>query len=375
MKIIIIGTVHPYRGGLAAFNERLAREFLKEGHEVEVYTFTLQYPSFLFPGKTQFSDEPAPEGLKIFRKINSINPFSWLKVGRSIRRKKPDLAIFCYWMSFMSPCFGTIARQIRKDSSITQLGLIHNMIPHEPNVLDRLLPSYFVNTMNGFVTLSKSVIQDVDKFDKHSSPKLFSPHPIYDHYGEIMARETALQHLKLPTNKEYVLFFGFIRSYKGLDLLLDAFADERLKNMNVELIIAGEFYQDASVYTEQIERLGIANKVHLHTDFIPDSKVNQYFSACDIVVQPYKSATQSGVTQIAYYFDKPMLVTNVGGLPEIVPHGKVGYVVAPSPEEIADALVDFFENSKSGTFVENVKVEKEKYSWTKMLETIYKFIQ
>ena len=370
MKIIIAGTSYPYRGGLAAFNERLAKELQKEGHDVVMYTFTLQYPSFLFPGKTQYSEELPPKGLSVRRKINSINPFSWLITGRKIRVEKPDMVIFAYWMSFMAPCFGTIARIVKKDRGIKCIGLVHNMIPHESNLLDKIFPSYFVNSIDAFVALSESVVEDISKFDKKNRPKYFSPHPIYDHYGEIISKEAALSKLNLDKGKRYLLFFGFIRAYKGLDLLLDAFADERLRRYNLKLIIAGEFYENKQFYIEKIKKLGIEPDIELSTRFIPDSEVNAYFCAADMVVQPYKTATQSGVTQIAYYFEKPMLVTKVGGLAEIVPHGKAGYVVNPDAKSISDALVDFYENDREHFFIENTKVEKGKYAWSCLTKAV-----
>lgn len=370
MKIIVLGTAHPYRGGLAAFNERLAHQFVEEGHDVEMVTFTLQYPGFLFPGKTQFTDAPAPKALPISRKVNSCNPFNWLKVGKTIRKKNPDLVIFAYWMSFFAPCYGTIARQIRKNHHTKCIGLIHNMIPHEPNILDKLFPGYFVGAMDGFTALSDSVVHDIEKFDHKATPKRFSPHPIYDHYGALIPKNEAIQLLQLDPHFKYVLFFGFIRGYKGLDLLLEAFADKRLKDLGVKLVVAGEFYGSPKPYMDQIDSLKIADRVVLKTDYIPDEEVNRYFRACDIVAQPYKSATQSGVTQIAFHFEKPMLVTNVGGLPEIVPNGKIGYVVEPNAQQIADALVAYYQEDKEATFIENVKEEKKKYAWDKMTATI-----
>ena len=365
MKIIIVGSAHPYRGGLASFNERLASEFVAEGHEVEIVTFTLQYPSFLFPGKTQFTDSPKPQ-LDIVRRINSTNPFNWMKVGREIRDKNADMVIFCYWMSFMAPSFGKIARIVHRNGKTKCIALVHNMIPHEQNILDKILPPYFVKSMDGFIALSKSVADDINHFDKHNKPKTFSPHPIYDHYGIHLDRNEALQQLGLDQNCRYVLFFGLVRAYKGLDLLIDAFADEKLRDSNIKLIVAGEFYQDESIYRKQISDLGIEDKIIIHNEFIPDDKVNLYFSAADIVAQTYKSATQSGVTQIAFHFEKPMLVTNVGGLGEIVINGKSGYVVEPKADEIASALSDFFENERSAEFVQAVRTEKSKYAWSIM---------
>lgn len=370
MKIIILGTAYPYRGGLATFNERLAGEYQRQGHEVEMYTFTLQYPNFLFPGKTQFSPDPAPNDLKIYRKVHSCNPFNWLKVGKELSKKRPDVLVFAYWMSFMAPCMGTIARKVRHNHHTKIIALVHNMIPHEPNVLDKILPPYFVKSMDGFMALSESVVKDIEIFDKRNCPKRFSPHPIYDHYGIRLPREEALQLLNLDAQYRYVLFFGFIRAYKGLDLLLGAFADERLRQQNVKLIVAGEFYGDPEPYYKQIKDLGIEDRVVLCTDFIPDGEVNRYFSAADIVAQPYKTATQSGVTQIAFHFEKPMLVTNVGGLPEIVPDGKIGYVTEPDAKQIADALYRFFQEQKQEEFERNVAEEKKKYAWSRFVEVM-----
>ncbi len=370
MNIIIVGTAHPYRGGLAAFNERLALQFQKEGHHVEMYTFTLQYPGFLFPGKTQFTNDPAPAGITISRKINSCNPFNWIKVGNQIRNKKPDMVVFAYWMSFMAPCFGTIAKQIRKNHKTRCIGLIHNMIPHEPNVLDKYLPPYFVKQMDGFTTLSHAVIKDIDQFDKHNKPKSWAPHPIYDHYGELIDKIEARKQLGLSADGKYVLFFGFIRDYKGLDLLIDAFGDLRLQDMGVRLLVAGEFYGDPQPYLNRIRSLDISDIVILHNDYIPDNKVNLYFRACDIVAQPYKTATQSGVTQVAFHFERPMLVTNVGGLPEIVPDGKIGYVVNPDAQDIADALVRYYKENKEEEFTVGVREEKRKYGWDRMTAAV-----
>lgn len=370
MKIIIVGTSYPYRGGIAAFTDRLATELVKEGVDIEVVTFKLQYPSFLFPGKTQYSDAEAPAGFPIERKVNSINPLNWIKVGKEIRKKNPDIVIFTYWMSFFAPCFGKIARVIKKDRQTKCIGLIHNMIPHEKSLLDKLFPPYFVKAMDGFVALSKSVLDDVKSIDNQNKPKCFVPHPLYDHYGEIMERSEALQHLNLDPNYRYFLFFGLVRAYKGLDILIDAFADERLRKHNVKLIVAGEFYDDEKPYLEQIKKRSVYDLVIIQNQYISDNDVKYYFNIADIVVQPYKSATQSGVTQVAYHFEKPMLVTNVGGLGEIIPDGKVGYVVEPNPSAIADALVDFCENDRYGALVEGVRDEKQKYQWSNMTAAI-----
>ncbi|MDD4992270.1 MAG: glycosyltransferase [Paludibacter sp.] len=369
MKIIIVGTAFPYRGGLAAYNERLAREYVKQGNDVEIVTFSLQYPGFLFPGRTQFSTESTPTDLKISRRINAVNPLSWIKAGKEIKKKAPDMVIFCYWMAFMAPCFGTIARYAR-GSKTKMVAMIHNMIPHEPTILDRLFPNYFVKAMDGFVAMAESVVADINYFDKQGKPKAVSPHPIYDHYGDVLTKKEAALRLGLHEQKKYILFFGFIRQYKGLDLLLEAFADKRLREFPVRLIVAGEFYENPQPYLESIIKLKLEGLVELRTGFIPDNEVRNYFSVADIVAQPYRSATQSGVSQIAYHFEKPMLVTNVGGLAEIVPDGKVGYVVEVSPKQIADALVDFFANNRAEMMIENIKIEKQKFAWSRMTDTI-----
>ena len=369
MKIIIVGTAFPYRGGLAAYNERLAREYVNQGHDVEIITFTVQYPGFLFPGKTQFSTEKAPTDLSITRNINAINPLTWVKVGREIKSKAPDMVIFCYWMAFVAPCFGTIARAAR-NSKTKMVALIHNMIPHEPTILDRLFPRYFVKAMDGFVAMAESVIADINHYDSDHKPKIVSPHPIYDHYGDVLTKKEAAMKLGLHEHKPYILFFGFIRQYKGLDLLLEAFADERLRKFPVRLIIAGEFYENPEPYLNLIIELKLEGLVELRTGFIPDSDVKNYFSVADLIAQPYRSATQSGVSQIAYHFEKPMLVTNVGGLAETIPDGKVGYVVEVDKKQIADAMVDFFSNSRSLLMVENIRIEKKKFLWSKMTDAI-----
>ncbi len=369
MKIIIVGTEYPYRGGLSAFNERLAYEYQQRGDEVEIYTFTLQYPSFLFPGKTQYSEEPAPSDLHITRRVSSINPLNWLSVGREIARKCPDILITKYWLPFMAPCLGTIERRVRRNGHTQIVSILDNIIPHEHRIGDRMFSRYFVHSTDRFVAMSRSVLADLDLFNS-GKPRQFCPHPLYDHYGALISKAEALRLLHLDPQYRYVLFFGFIRGYKGLDLLLEAIADPRFADLKVRLIVAGEFYGDPQPYVKQIESLKLGDRIALFTDFIPDSQVNRFFRACDIVAQPYKSATQSGVTQIAFHFEKPMLVTNVGGLAEIVPHGKVGYVVEPQVREIADALVDFFEQQHEETYSDAVRDEKKKYSWDKMVAAI-----
>lgn len=370
MKINIIGPAHPYRGGIAALNERLAEQFQREGHQVNIITFTLQYPGFLFPGKTQYTNDPPSFNLKIERKINAVNPISWITTGNYIKKEKPDLVIVRFWLPFMAPGLGTICRRIRKNKHSKIIALVDNIIPHETRPGDKIFTKYFTKSVDAFIAMSGSVYSDLNLFDIKKQKKL-TPHPIYDHYGEIEKREVALEKLNLDSDFRYILFFGFIRNYKGLDLLLEAFSDPYFNSGKIKLIIAGEFYSNKEFYIKLIQKLNIKNRVVLKTDFIPDSVVQNYFNAADLVAQPYKSATQSGITQIGYHFNKPMLVTNVGGLSEIIPHMKVGYVVEPNTESIKEALIDFFENQRISLFTQNIQAEKKRFAWEKMTTTIY----
>lgn len=379
MKVIILGTAWPYRGGLATFNERLARQFVSEGHEVELYTFTLQYPSFLFPGKTQYTTEPAPADLTIRRVLNSCNPINWLRVGHAIRKAAPDMLICCYWMSFFAPAFGLVSRIARRNERTRCIALVHNMIPHEPNILDKLFAPYFVASQDGFVALSESVVGDIEKVESQTSrvkrPKTFSPHPIYDHYGERMSKNEACKALNLLADKNYMLFFGLVRAYKGLDLLLGAFGCVKDQLPNLQLIIAGEFYEDEDKYRAQIVQLGLADRVIIRNEFIPDGDLRKYFGAADLIVQPYKTATQSGVTQVAFHFEKPMLVTNVGGLGEIVHDHQMGYACEPTAEAIANDVSDYFTNNRQEAYTSYLQKEKTKYTWSKMTEAFIKILK
>jgi len=368
-KVIIIGSAWPLRGGLSAFNERIARQYLNHGDDVEIYTFSLQYPGILFPGKTQYSSEPAPEDLKIRVKINTVNPLTWFKTGNEIRKKNPDLVIIKFWIPFVAPSLGKIARLIKKNGHSKVISIIDNIIPHEKRPGDKQLASYWVNSVDGFVTMSRAVLDDLNLFDKQK-PKKYCPHPLYDHYGEITDRAFAKKALGLDNNFNYMLFFGFIRDYKGLDILLKAMDDEYIKSNNIKLLVAGEFYTDSKPYFDLIKKHGLQDIVIMSNDFIPDSKVALYFNAADVVVQPYKDATQSGVTQIAYHFETPIITTNVGGLAEIVPNGEVGYVTAPDVGEIQEAIINFYKAGKGKQFSENVKKLKTKYSWDSMLTAV-----
>lgn len=370
-KVFLVGPAHPLRGGLATFNERLIREYASMGAETRIYTFSLQYPSVLFPGKTQYSTEPAPEGLDIRIMLNSVSPLSWIRTGREIRKQKPDLLLVKYWMPFMAPCLGTVCRIAKGNGHTHVAAIIDNIVPHERRPGDRQLSSYFVNSVDGFVAMSRSVLGELEGFDR-KRPKIYCPHPLYDNFGEPMGKKEARLSLGLDPGARYVLFFGFIRDYKGLDLLLEAFGLSPLKDSGIRLIVAGEFYCDPEPYKNIISRHGLEDIVVMSNDFIPDSKVVNYFCAADLVVQPYKSATQSGVTQIAYHFNKSMVITDVGGLSEFVPDGRTGYVVEPSPRSIAEAISRFYREGKESEFSANAAAEKQKYSWARMAEAIGK---
>lgn len=369
MKVVILGSAHPLRGGLATYNERLAREYISQGHEVVIYTFSLQYPDFLFPGSTQYSDQPKPLDLDIRIRVNSVNPFNWWSVGNEICDLKPDLLLIKFWLPFMAPSLGVIARLVKRNGKTKVVSIIDNIIPHEKRMGDFPLAKFFVKSVDAFIAQSKSVLSDLNLFDS-LKPKVFNPHPLYDNFGALQSKSEAQKHLGLLEGERYILFFGFIRDYKGLDLILEAMAIKEIKELSVKLIVAGEFYSDKQPYLDLIGKLNIHSNVILKTDFIPDDKVATYFSAADLVVQPYKHATQSGVTQICYHFEKPMLVTDVGGLPEIVPHQKVGYVVDTNALSIAIAIKDFYVNNREKEFVDNTKFEKRKYSWAAMLSSI-----
>jgi len=365
-KVLIIGPAHPLRGGLATFNQRLAKEFIDSGNDCAIYSFSLQYPSFLFPGKTQYTNEPSPEGLTIHSVINSVNPFNWIKVGNRLRKERPDIIVVRYWLPFMGPALGTILRRVRKNKHTRIVCIADNVIPHERRPGDKSFTKYFLKSCDAFVTMSQKVLADLRTFEK-TKPAQLVHHPLYDAFGDSISKTEARQHLGLNENEKIVLFFGFIRKYKGLDILLDAM--NKLKSSAIKLLVAGEFYEDEKPYREQISRLGISDQLILRTDFIPDSEVRYYLCAADAVIQPYRNATQSGVTPLAYHYEKPMIVTDVGGLPSLVPDEKAGLVVKPDPQSIADGILRFYQLGED-YFIPHLRSEKQKYSWGNLVKTI-----
>jgi glycosyltransferase involved in cell wall biosynthesis len=372
MKIIIIGPAHPLRGGgMATFNERLARQFQNEGHETIIYTFSLQYPSFIFPGTSQYSTEPAPTDLNIKVCINSVNPLNWIKVGHQIKKENADIIIVRYWLPLMGPCLGTILRIAKKNNHSKIICIADNIAPHEKRFGDKPFTKYFVKPVDAFITMSEKVMQDLKTFD-NKKPATLATHPLYDNFGEKISKESARKKLGINEDQFIILFFGFIRNYKGLDIFFDAIKilkDKDYSNFNFKVLVAGEFYENRKKYDDQILRLGIQDYLILKTDFIPDSEVKYYFCSADMVIQPYRNATQSGVTPLAYHFEKPMIVTNVGGLPSLVPDNKVGLVAEPNAKSIAEKIVDYF-NKGENYFLPYLIEEKKKLSWTKLTGTI-----
>lgn len=378
-KIIIIGPAHPLRGGgMTTFNERLAKQFQDEGHSVSIYSFSLQYPGFLFPGKTQFTDEPAPANLAIRTRINSINPFNWISVGREIKKLKPDVVVVRYWIPLMGPCLGTILRLIKKNKHSRIICIADNIIPHEKRMGDKPFTRYFIKPVDAFITMSEKVMSDLRLFTATKPAKLV-PHPLYDNFGEKVSKEEARRLLKIKNEELIILFFGFIRKYKGLDILLNAMKlvanhkpnpeRSRRETSNLKLLIAGEFYEDRKPYDELISNLSIRDSLIMQTRFIRNEEVKYFMCAADVVVQPYRNATQSGVTPLAYHFEVPMIVTNVGGLPSMVPDDKAGLVAEPTAGSLAKKIIEYFEKGEN-YFMPGLLEEKKKLSWTKMVESI-----
>jgi D-inositol-3-phosphate glycosyltransferase len=361
MRILLVGPAHPLRGGIAALNERLAQALQASGHEVEVLSFSLQYPGFLFPGTSQYTTDPAPAGVRIASRLNSVNPFNWLWHGLSYRRKKFDLVVFRFWLPFMGPCLGTVARLLGTDRRLV-LAITDNLVPHEARPGDAAFTRYFLGGCDGFLAMSRAVLADLHRLAPYK-PSVFSPHPVYDTYGQPLGKAEARAQLGLDPAGRYLLFFGLIRAYKGLDLLLRAFAGGELRARGVRLIIAGEFYDDPDKYEKIIQELDLESSLVRATRFVPNDEVASYFCAADLVVQPYKTATQSGVTQIAYHFGKPMVVTDVGGLGETIPHGRAGYVVPVDAAQIAAAVADFYDHDREAALAQGVAQEAEKYAW------------
>ena len=370
MKILSLGPAYPLRGGIADFNESLSAALAGKGNELIVFSYKLQYPGFLFPGKTQYSDSPEPSGLDIRSQVNSISLINWMRVVEQINAEDPEILIIHYWMPFFIPALGYICHRIRARKTIKIILLAHNLIPHEPQPGTRFLTRYLIRNIDGLVALSSKVREDALYF-RENLPSVVLPHPVYDKYGEKTGRKEALDKLGLSTDSSYLLFFGLIRKYKGLDLLLKAM--KYLKDEPIKLIIAGEFYGKKDEYQSIIDEADLNKQIMIRDEFIPDDEVKYYFSASDLVVQPYRSATQSGVTQIACHFEKPAVVTRVGGLPEIVEDGVTGYITDLQPESIAEAIRRYFANPEKEKMKEEIRRKKGEFSWESFVERFLEF--
>jgi D-inositol-3-phosphate glycosyltransferase len=365
-KIIVIGPAYPYRGGPARFNENLCNALVQQGINTEIVSFSVQYPSFLFPGTSQFeSTPPQPFPFKITRTIHTLNPVSWWKTARYIHQQKPDAVLFRYWLPFFAPAFGTIARLL--NPSIKVLALTDNVLPHEKRIGDAILNRYFLRACDGFITMSDKVFNDLQKFtDNPHKIKVF--HPLYENYPPPINQQEAKLKLQLPLNEKIILFFGLIRPYKGLDILLDALSDADLKTESFKLLIAGEFYEDKEKYLQKITHYQLENKIILKDYFIPDNEVNLYFSACDAVIQPYKSATNSGVSMVSYFYNKPIISTNVGGLKEIIQDNRTGWLCEPNPKDIAKAIKKFLSTNDLSSMEQNIQAFKKEFSWENFIQ-------
>ncbi len=373
LKIFIIGPAYPLRGGPAQFNENLCVELNKAGHDAQIISYSLQYPNFLFPGSSQYETSgKAPLGIKIHTFINTVNPLNSIKVANFIKKEKPDFILFRYWLPFFGPCLGTIGKLVRSKTKV--LALTDNIIPHEKRFGDSGFTKYFVNSCDGFIAMSKTVLNDISKFSSNQN-KAYSPHPMYETYGAMVSLKEAREKLGLNQTDKIILFFGLIRHYKGLDILLEAMNSDEIKKQNIKLLIAGEFYEDKQPYLDIIEKNKLKEHVILHDKFIANEDVRYYFCASNLVAQTYRNATNSGVTMVGYYYEKPMLVTNVGGLSEIVPNEKCGYVVENEVSKISEKIIQYFSQNKETEFTQNVILEKKKYEWTEFIRVLLNLYQ
>ncbi len=367
MRIAIVGPFPPFRGGIADLNSALAYHLSKK-HDVQAFNFTTQYPKALFPGKTQYKYGNAAQEFESNRCLSSINPLTWKKTADIIVDSDPDLVLFRYWMPFFAPAFTSVAKRIRKVSNIKIIAICDNIIPHEKRVLDFRLTKRFINQMDAFIVLSKKVEEELLSIIPDAQYK-YSPHPIYSIFGQVPTQEQARKKLDISTDK-VILFFGLIREYKGLDILIDAMGMLKKDLNDYTLMIVGECYENEQKYSDIIEKCGLTENVRTHFSFIPDEDVGTYFSAADVVVLPYRSASQSGIVQIAYHYDTPVIVSNVGGLPEIVEEGKTGFCVDPNPESFASAIRTFFNNENKESFKSNIADYKKRFSWKGMVTAI-----
>jgi glycosyltransferase involved in cell wall biosynthesis len=369
LDIALIGPAYPYRGGIAHFIQRMLNGAAERGQEAAIFTFTRQYPALLFPGKTQETTSGPPAATPV-RCIDSLNPLSWFGAARRIRSRKPRVAVFHHWMPFFAPAFGTIARRLRR-SGIRILVVVHNAIPHERRPGDIALTRFFLSAADGFIVLSRTVEHDIRTLGYDQQIRCVE-HPTYDNFGPAEDRVVARERLGLPERGSILLFFGYVRKYKGLDALISAMPSIIEHDEDTRLVVAGEFYEDEAEYCSKIEELNLAEHITFTSDYIPDEDVATYFSAADVVVQPYLSATQSGVAQIAFNYNRPVITTDVGGLAETVADGRTGLVVEPnSPSAIADAVTRFIREGMRSRMEAAIADEKARFGWQPVFDALY----
>lgn len=375
MRIILVGPVYPYRGGIAHFTEATAHALKERGHDVTALTFTRQYPRRLFPGRSQLESRPPVRPVPSVRLIDSINPLSWFRAAQHIMREAPDVVLFQQWMPFFAPAFGTIARLLRAQG-IRCLAVVHNALPHERRLGDTALSRYLFNACDGFVALSRMVANDLRRLTSYRVPMQQVAHPPYHQFGDALDAAEARHRLNLPGDAQVLLFFGFVRAYKGLDVLLEALPHIREYLPKVHLVIAGEFYEDEEPYRELIRTQGLTDYVVLHAHYIPTESVPTYFSAADVVVQPYRSATQSGVAQVAFHFEKPVITTDVGELAAEVPDEEAGFVVPPEdPAELAAAVVRFFQEGWADRLEDGVRRTRQRHGWDEVATAVERLVR
>ncbi|HUI10956.1 MAG TPA: glycosyltransferase [Bacteroidota bacterium] len=373
MKITIVGTAWPLRGGIAHYVALLYRALARR-HDVDLVTFSRQYPAFLFPGRTQ-REEGAAESFRVPGEaiVDSVNPLTWLAAGRRIRRRHPDLLVFKYWLPFFGPCFGTIARIAKRGTRTRVVYICDNVIPHERRPGDRAFTRYAFRAADAFVVQSRAVERELHGF-LPGARSAYVPHPVYHGFGDAVSRAEARRRLGLGSGN-VLLFFGYVRRYKGLDVLLDALALVR-GTLDVRLLVAGEFYDDEAPYRDRIRRLSLESAVTVRSEYLPNDEVKYFFSACDAAVLPYTSATQSGIAQIAYHFDLPVIATDVGGLAEVVHDGETGIVVAPGEAAaLAEGILRYFTATDRERMRRAVAAEKNRYSWEALVTALEELAQ
>ncbi len=374
MKIFIVGTAYPLRGGIAHYVALLYQQLTAMGHAVEIISFKRQYPRWLFPGKTQADQSQAVVPIPAKPLIDSINPFTWFKTFRYIYHARPELVIYKYWLPFFAPCYGTIVLLTRLFTKTKSLFIGDNIVPHEKiPLVDWALTHWALCAVDYFIVQSAAVRRDLLTF-KPQANFAEIPHPVYEIFQENYTQSQARQRLNLAARERVLLFFGYVRPYKGLNYLLDALP-EVLAEMPVKLLIAGEFYADEAQYRQQIEQLGLWPHVLLKSDYIPNEEVGLYYAAADVVVLPYITATQSGIVQIAYHYNKPVITTNAGGLPEVIAEGRTGFIVPTRDSKaLARAITHFFKVRETIDFAQNIAEHKKQYSWERLAQAIIHFV-